>query len=301
MKDLTGVDVASFQGVPGAWATSAGDIDFAAVKLTELNPDGTAYVNPDAAADWAYLKAQGNGRIAYLFGHPGASAADTVEFFVTELAKLGLEHGDAVALDLEVSNGRTPAEVDSWALAVLGELRARLGRTPLLYTFLAFAEAGNCASLGQYPLWMSDPSSPAGHPRIPAPWTTWALHQYSTVGEIDRDIAAYPTLAAMRAALGKTTPHPATTSIPEDPMLVLSGAGADTPVTLPDQAAKVRIGACGDTTISLQFHGHTVKTGIELDWKGGSKEFAIPAGSRMLRIFRPAAGNPDVPVTIAIS
>jgi lysozyme len=208
-KHLPGVDVSSFQGRPGSWAKAAGNITWAAVKFTELQPDGTRYVNPDAAADWAWLKGKKKERLAYLFGHPSVSAKDTVSFFVSELRKLGLTDADGVALDLEVTDGRTPAEVSSWAASVMTDLRKELKRAPVLYTFLDFAEAGNCAGLGRYPLWIADPSSPAGRPKIPKPWTKWTIHQYDISGAIDRDVANYPSKADMAAALGK----------PEEPRL----------------------------------------------------------------------------------
>jgi lysozyme len=202
-KGPKGVDVSSFQGKPSNWKSEAGSISWAAVKLTELEPDGTHYVNPDAAADWSYLKRNGKGRVAYLFGHPDVSANNTVGFFLTELRKLGFVDRDAVALDLEVTNGKTPAEVANWAVRVQQDLASQLGRTPLLYTFLSFAEAGNCAGLGHYPLWIADPSSKAGHPRVPRPWTTWAVHQYSITGSIDRDIGNFASEKAMFDHLGK--------------------------------------------------------------------------------------------------
>ena len=105
---------------------------------------------------------QGPGRL--FFGHPSVSAAETVSFFIGELHKLGLEDSDGVALDLETSDGKTPAEVDAWALAVLEELARKLDRKPLLYTFLSFAQGGNCARLGHFPLWIADPSSGAATP-----------------------------------------------------------------------------------------------------------------------------------------
>lgn len=200
---LAGVDVSSFQGQPGTWAKSAGKIAWAAVKLTELEPDGTRYVNPDAAADWNWLEKNKKGRIAYLFGHPSVGAAATVNFFVTELTKLGLRNTDAVALDLEVTDGRSAAAVASWGADVQSELHARLGRKPLLYTFIDFAKAGNCAHLGSYPLWIADPSSAAGHPQVPSPWKAWTIHQYDISGDIDRDVANFATQSAMFTALGK--------------------------------------------------------------------------------------------------
>ncbi len=201
---LPGVDVSSFQGPPSTWLPIAGHIDWAAVKLTELEADGTRYVNPEAAADWRTLGSAKKGRVAYTFGHPSTSAAGTVAFFTGELAKIGFTDRDAVGLDLEVTNGRSPAEVAAWGREVLAELHRVLDRTPLIYTFISFAQEGNCAGMGHYPLWIADPSSPRGHPRVPEPWHTWAAHQYETTGRIDRDVANYRTLAAMTAALGKT-------------------------------------------------------------------------------------------------
>ncbi|MHB1433664.1 MAG: glycoside hydrolase family 25 protein, partial [Streptosporangiaceae bacterium] len=174
---LDGVDVSSFQGPPSTWRSEAGAIAWAGVKLTELQPGGVTYVNPDAKADWDYLASHKLGRIAYLFGHPSVGALATVEFFTSQLRPLGLSDPDAVMLDLEVTDGLPPASVDAWARDVLAELEHRLHRKPLLYTYLSFAQAGNTASVGGYPLWISDPSSPKGHPQVPAPWTHWTIHQ----------------------------------------------------------------------------------------------------------------------------
>jgi len=237
-KLQAGVDVSSFQGLPTTWRKEAGNISWAAVKLTELEPDGTRYVNPDAAADWKWLETGHKGRLAYLFGHPSVSAADTVSFFVTELRKLGLTRADGVVLDLEVTDGRTAAEVDTWGATVMADLVKRLQRRPVLYTFLSFVQEGNCSRLGRYPLWIADPSSPAGKPRVPKPWSTWAIHQYDITGPIDRDVANYPSLKAMTDALGKPKEPDvhdlggsivsAVTSIRwDDGVLVVAGLGKD--------------------------------------------------------------------------
>jgi lysozyme len=203
-----GVDVAVFQGPPADWRSAAGKFSWAAVKLTELEPGGIRYVNPDAAADWHLLHTNGKGRIAYMFGHPSVSPTESVSLFTGELRKLGLRDSDGVALDLEVSDGKTPAEVDAWALAVLEELARNLDRKPLLYTFLSFAQGGNCARLGHFPLWIADPSSRRGHPRVPAPWKHWAIHQWVITGPIDRDVAHYKSQEAMFDDLGKAKKEP---------------------------------------------------------------------------------------------
>jgi lysozyme len=202
-KMLRGVDVSSFQGRPKQWRAEAGTITWAAVKITELQPGDVRYVNPDAADDWSWLHRHSRVRIGYLFGHPSVSAKDTVSFFLTEMGKLGLHDGDAIALDIEVTDGLGPSAVDAWCAEVTSELHKKTGRRPLVYTFLSFAESGNCSRLGGYPLWIADPSSRAGHPRVPKPWQTWTMHQYDISGSIDRDLAKFASRAAMSGALGK--------------------------------------------------------------------------------------------------
>jgi len=210
-----GIDLASFQGLPGNWRTHAGEYDWAAVKITEHKPDGETYLNPDAAADWAFLKQQGKGRIAYTFGHPGSSPDVTTAAFLAELERLGLHDDDGVALDLEVSDGRSPASVDAWGLRVQTTLHKALDRLPVTYSFLSFIEAGNCRSLGWTPLWIADPSSPMGRPRVPSPWKAHAIHQYAITGSIDRDLANYRTGAEMTDALGKPAAHHKDTEVIE--------------------------------------------------------------------------------------
>jgi lysozyme len=200
---LHGVDVASFQGRPAQWRSEAGFIRWAAVKITELEPNGTRYVNPDAEADWAFLDRKQKVRVAYLFGHPSVSAKDSVSFFLAEIGRLGLRDDDCIALDIEVTDGLGPSAVDAWCAEVTADLRKKTGRQPIVYTFLSFAEAGNCNRLGHCPLWIADPSSRAGRPRVPGPWKTWTMHQYNISGAIDRDLAKFTSRAKMRAALGK--------------------------------------------------------------------------------------------------
>lgn len=199
---MHGVDVSGFQGAPATWKGAAGPITWAAVKFTELSAAG-AYVSPDAAADWAYLAAQELGRVAYLFAHPSMAAAATVTLFVNEIRAAGISDSDAIMIDLETTDGLPAASVAAWAAQVADLLHRELGRTAILYTYLSFAQEGNCAGLGHLPLAISEPSSPMGEPMVPAPWTSWVIHQYSTSEPIDRDVARFASMAAMTAALGK--------------------------------------------------------------------------------------------------
>lgn len=201
MKVLPGIDLAVYQGPPDDWKPQAGAISWAGIKVCELSASGP-YVNPDAGTDLAFLKAAGKGRVFYTFGHPDTSPGESARFFLGEISRLGFGDQDAVALDLEVTGNRSPGQVSAWAQDVLAMLEKALDRLPVVYTFVSFADSGNCAGLGRWPLWIADPSSPAGKPRVPRPWQDWAIHQYGQTG-IDRDVAAFGDLAAMRAALGR--------------------------------------------------------------------------------------------------
>ena len=290
MITLPGVDLASFQGTPGQWQGVAGKIAFAGVKFTEYSTAGL-YTNPDALADWAALKAAGHGRIAYLFGHASTSASRTVSEFLAVLKPV-LATGDAVALDLEVNDSLPPNRVAAWGCDVLAALRSELGRRPLLYTDISFALAGNCAGMAGYPLWISDPSSPAGKPRVPLPWTTWTVHQHVITSPIDRDVARFGSLAGFRAALGKPAPKPKAT---EDRVQLNTGPGAVTPIAFADDNTKVRFfpGSGDQAELSVEFNGHPTQA---VTLSGGAEVVSIPAGADGCRVIRGTAG-----ATVAVS
>lgn len=296
MITLPGVDLASFQGEPGQWRGLTGGIAWAGVKFTEYSASGL-YTNPDALADWMALKAAGQGRLAYLFGHPSSSASRSVSEFLAMLRPV-LADTDAVALDLETSDGLPPGRVASWGCEVLAALRGELGRRPVLYTDISFALAGNCAGMAGYPLWISDPSSPAGKPRVPLPWTGWTIHQHVITSPIDRDVAAYPTLAAMRAALGKAAPKPPPAPVqipaPEDTMLN-RGKNAVTPIVLaPGDKTLYLLGSTPGAEVIVHFGGQSPETAKELYFKDGSEAFPVPTGCSGAEVTRVDAGPNDV-------
>jgi hypothetical protein len=65
-------------------------------------------------------------------------------------------------------------------------------------------------------LWIADPNHPAGHPHVVHPWV---FHQYSWAGGIDRNVANFASVAALKAWAGVTAPvkHPQAPSKPASP------------------------------------------------------------------------------------
>lgn len=175
MTTLRGVDISSYQS-----AIPAG-VDFAILKATE----GLTINDSRFVGWWGILR--GKPRGAYHFGHPKNSAIQEADHFLSIVAHR-LAPGDVLVLDHEVNDGMSAAHCAQWAKDWCTRVKQKTGITPWVYTFLSFAWAGNCAGLGSYPLWIADPSSAAGHPRVPSPWKTWVMHQYTSAGGIDRDV-----------------------------------------------------------------------------------------------------------------
>jgi lysozyme len=229
VADARGIDVSNAQGPSFDWAAERGRISFAFIKATE----GITYIDPDFARNWQQAREIGVVRGAYHFGHPADAPDSAAGAFLAEVRRQGLEAGDMLALDLEVTDGRTPAEVSAFARAWCAYVAGAAGRKPVVYTNQSFAEAGNCAGLGGYPLWIAEWSAPAGQPSVPAPWTGWAFHQY-TDSPVDQDVF-HGDEAALRAFAGLQQPSPKEEEVQSGQLN--NGANAITIVSVPWNSA----------------------------------------------------------------
>jgi lysozyme len=191
---LKGIDVSSYQGAVDWDGWKRKGLGFAVAKATE----GRTIRDSQFARNWSELRRVGLVRGAYHFAHPGNDANAEADFFLGAVRPRGLEGGDLLVLDLEVTDGRSAAHVSSWARTWCSRVAKAVGCDPVVYTYLSFAQEGNCAGLGGHPLWIADPSRTAGKPRVPAPWKTWLLHQYD-VDPVDADVANVSMAADLRA------------------------------------------------------------------------------------------------------
>lgn len=187
---IYGQDVSNWQG---AYAWPSG-LQFGFAKATE----SVNYTDVQFTHNWAALKAKGMVRGAYHFGHPANNPTSEAQYFLKAVRARGLEAGDLLCLDLEVSNGQSASRIQYYAKTWCEYVKSHTGVTPILYTYRSFATS-YCAGLGGYPLWIADPTT-AGRPRVPSPWRSWVLHQYSTAGGIDHDCSNLSK--AQLAALG---------------------------------------------------------------------------------------------------
>jgi len=184
---LEGIDVSHYKGtIDWTQVPSAGK-RFAIMKATE----GQTFVDPMYAVNHAAARTVGLLFAAYHFAFPLSSPDDAVlqgDWFAQNAALLP---GDLVpALDLEQSGGLSTSDLQAWVGAWLGEVYAKLGVRPMIYTSPNFWAnfMGNTtmfADQGYAVLWVahwftSSPTVPAnnwgGHG-----WTFW---QYSDCGSV---------------------------------------------------------------------------------------------------------------------
>ncbi len=234
MANAEGIDLSSFQ--PSFdWSAEKGRISFAFIKVTE----GTTIRDPEFAVNWQRAKELGIVRGAYHFAHPRNGAAAESRAFVDQVRAHGLNAGDLLALDLEVSDGLSPAQVAEYARNWCSDVHKTTGHTPVVYTFLSFAQQGNCAGLGHYPLWIAEPSAPPGRPVVPHPWSTWKFHQYGTarVGTNTVNVNVFNGDTAALKAFASPAP-----SQKEEPDVqsgtLTNGASALTAIAVPFGSAK---------------------------------------------------------------
>lgn len=200
MPMLRILDLSNNNGPVDMAAIARAGIAGVLLKLTE----GTGFVDPLFAENWAAAGACALFRGAYHFAHLQEDAAAQAAYFAAHLPPLAA--GDAAALDAEyplTMNG----DLSPWALAWLQRVEGALGFPPLLYSFTDFINRHlQAAQLARYPLWLA--SWGTFCPPSIGPWPSVALWQASDSatcvgvnGPVDESLIARD-LAGLRA-LGK--------------------------------------------------------------------------------------------------
>lgn len=173
MSNAQGLDVSKWQGTFD-WRGHP-DISFAAAKCYEAG----AGEDPMFAANWKDMWTTFGGklvRLAYLFGHPGDSMAAQADTFVQLVRDHGLMEGDHFALDLEVTDGQSAADVVKFAR----QFSARVNKAALRHRCFGYTFADFEAPWGTWPLWVADWGVAA--PTVPRPWTRYWIWQRSGTG-----------------------------------------------------------------------------------------------------------------------
>ena len=204
-----GLDVSNFQGKYN-WAAAVKafpGLAFGIHRATQgLGAPGTNSPDPDMVWNHQQIRDNGLRRGAYHFLDPRLPGAAQARYFVDELERIGLVKNDMLWCDNETAGPSAAATADC-AAAFMAELVKLRPENPCgTYTYISFANEGNCAGLGKYPLWLAFPSSSA--PKPPPPWARWQFWQWGLRNGIDAD-AFNGTIADLDAWIASF--HPSST------------------------------------------------------------------------------------------
>ncbi len=176
---VKGIDVSVYQGTVGWPQVKAGGWVYAYIRVS----DGLNYPDSKFATNWSGSKAAGVIRGAYQFFRPGQDPKMQADMLVTKIdAAGGLQPGDLPpVLDIEVTDGQSPATIQAHAKTWLSEVEKKTGVKPLVYT-ANFMSSAIGTALGSYPLWVANYGATC--PLMPSGWTNWKFWQNADNGSI---------------------------------------------------------------------------------------------------------------------
>ena len=178
-----GVDVAAHQhpgGTPIDWSKVRSDgQSFAFVKATE----GGDWVNPHYVEDIQAANAAGLKTGAYHYARPAGDAKTQAANFAAQIA-LAPDQTLPPALDIEVAEGKSAAQLEQWIEEFTSELKRLTGRTPMIYTYKYFwmGQMNNSQKFSDMPLWLAAYQDQA--PEAVGGWKELSFWQRSGSGKV---------------------------------------------------------------------------------------------------------------------
>ena len=178
-----GVDVAAHQhpgGTPIDWSKVRSDgQSFAFVKATE----GGDWVNPHYVQDIQAANAAGLKTGAYHYARPAGDAKTQAANFAAQIA-LAPDQTLPPALDIEVAEGKSAAQLEKWIEEFTSELKRLTGRTPMIYTYKYFwmGQMNNSQKFSDMPLWLAAYQDQA--PEAVGGWKELSFWQRSGSGKV---------------------------------------------------------------------------------------------------------------------
>ena len=178
-----GIDVAAHQhpgGTPIDWSKVRSDgQSFAFVKATE----GGDWVNPHYVEDIQAANAAGLKTGAYHYARPAGDAKTQAANFAAQIA-LAPNQTLPPALDIEVTEGKSAAQLEQWIEEFTSELKRLTGRTPMIYTYKYFwmGQMNNSQKFSDMPLWLAAYQDQA--PEAVGGWNELSFWQRSGSGKV---------------------------------------------------------------------------------------------------------------------
>jgi GH25 family lysozyme M1 (1,4-beta-N-acetylmuramidase) len=206
-----GIDISSHNAEPNFSTLKSSGVSFVSVKATEgdyyVNTKTTSPAQPGYTQEVTDATTAGLSVMPYVFANPYQATGDDNGSGTCQAdyawQAIGSQYSASattglmlpVVLDIEPdpyastqanSNecyAKTPAALESWIGAFLGEMKTLSGKTPIIYTDPSFWSTctGNYPGFSSaYPLWLAD-YGPASPPGVPG-WSSPAFWQYTSTG-----------------------------------------------------------------------------------------------------------------------
>jgi hypothetical protein len=182
---IYGIDVSTYQPINFALTTPSDGkrVDFAIIKVTE----GTGWESSRWKGQQMWARDHDLVVGYYHFARPGNMIAQA-DYFLSKLSDLA--PGESLWFDWEDA-GVTSTQKDQWIRYVQSK---RPGFRVGLYCNTSFWKSRDTSSFAGDGLWIATGGVAAGMPPIQA---DWLIHQYSTAGDYDHDLAQFATRAEM--------------------------------------------------------------------------------------------------------
>lgn len=182
---ILGIDVSHHNNDKGPIdfkKVKAAGYDFVYIKASE----GDSYKDPFFLKNYKAAKEAGLLVGAYHFMRPVKNWENQFSNFMSIVGGCALDL--PFCLDWEASGKITWQEEIKCAQSILDAMEARQKRKPIIYTgawyFEQFYGKGVAFGMNKYPLWISHYNSKVKSPRLPKPWTTWAIWQTTESGTV---------------------------------------------------------------------------------------------------------------------
>jgi len=213
---VKGIDVSYYQGTIN-WASVKGaGVEYAFIRVS----DGLG--TPDTKFDtyWAGSRAAGVLHGAYQFFRPSDDPIAQADLLLSKIGNTIAADDLPPVLDVEATDGQTPAQVAAGVKQWVDHVTAALGRPPIIYTgYYFWRDSVGGADESASPLWHAQYTS-AACPLIADTWSDWAFWQYTSTGSVagisgNVDIDRWNgDMASLTAFLGPGTPPPVCASLP---------------------------------------------------------------------------------------
>jgi len=176
-RHMRGIDVSRHQPDMPWEELKAEGIEFVYIKATE----GVTYQDPKFKEHYAGAKRAGLKVGFYHYARPYNDPRLEVGNLL-ETTK-DYPHDLPYALDIEVNEGRSRADLTLFCKLWLETIQERTGESPILYTYTSFAKSYLGPELNRWPVWIAHYG--VDRPGNNGIWDRWAIFQYTSDGGLE--------------------------------------------------------------------------------------------------------------------